>query len=158
MARRRFGVLGMATMLVVVACGGGDDGGALLGDADNDLVACEVLSAAEVGGVVGTAMGAETMETPSGELDPVGCRYSNESGDLIVLATVRLGEKYYGGMDSPARQDPVAISDLGDDAFVDNGSVGFLSGEWTGLVASIAGGVSDADLEAVARILESQLP
>jgi hypothetical protein len=155
-------IVALVAALILVACGGDDNVGASFGASGNvggeDLVACEVLGADEVGDVLGAVVVAETLSTPSGGLDPVGCTYTSDSGDLRILASVRFGEKFYGGIDSPARKDPVAIDGLGDDAFIDDGAVRFLSGEWTGSVASIAGGVSDSDLEAVARLLESKLP
>ncbi len=158
---RRHGVFAIVLLVMLSACGGDDDassGGSSNDSGDDGVVTCDVLSADEVGDVLGATVVAETMDTPSGELDPVGCTYTSDSGDLRILASVRFGEKFYGGIDSPARKDPVAIGGLGDDAFVDDGMVTFLSGDWTGSVASIAGGVPDADLEAVARLLESKLP
>ncbi len=158
---RRHGVLVIVAMLALASCDGDDDSTSS-GSSDDaggeDLVACEVLSAEDVGEVLGATVVAEATGTPSGDVDPVGCTYTSDAGDVRILASVRLGEKFYGGIDSPARQDPVAIDGLGDDAFADNGMVTFLSGEWTGSVASIAGDVPDADLEAVARLLESKLP
>ncbi|WP_436794564.1 hypothetical protein [Actinospongicola halichondriae] len=158
---RRRGVLAMGAVLVLAACGGGDDDASSGSSGDGDsaaVVTCEVLTADVVGDALGTDVIAETMTTPSGGTDPVGCSYTSDSGDLRVLATARFGEKYYGGIDSPARTDPVAIDGLGDEAFADDGMVTFLSGEWTGSVSSSAGNVPDDDLEAVARALESKLP
>ncbi len=158
---RRLGLVALVGGLALTGCGGGESGSSGSGgdsSGGEDVAACDIVSNEDVSSAFDDELFVgETFDGPRGP-DPTGCTFTNDSGDRTILVQTYFGKKYYGGIDSPARQDPVAIDDLGDDAFADNGSVVFLSGEWTGSVSSIAGQIPDADLEAIARVLEANLP
>lgn len=146
----------MAGVLALAGCVGlpGAPGGA----GGGDIVACDVLSVDDVSELLEVEVVAETSDNPNGSLDPTGCVYAGETGFPRILVSVHFGKKYYGGIDGLSRQDPVAIEGLGDDAYIDNGAVRFLSGEWACSVSRIGGDVSDEDLKVIALLLESKLP
>lgn len=157
--------VGLLLIVVVgVGCGGGGtetdagDGTATDNPASGeDLVACDLMAATEVEQWIGGPVVAAAMDSPSGPSDQ-GCSYSNDADGKTVLLTVYFGEKYYAGVDSAAAIDPVVIEGLGDDAYLDNSAVRYLSGAWAVGVSSIAGGIDDATLEEIARAIEPRLP
>lgn len=146
-----FGVVLLA--LVVVGCGGANDG--TLGIGDTDLDRCSLVTTDEAEQWVGAPVTAAPSEGIDGNPDPVTCMYEGSSAK--VLAQVYEGEEYFAQPGSASRigED---VAGLGEDAFMDTDSVKFLQDGWATSVAQISGPVGTDSLLEMAHLISSRLP
>lgn len=146
-------LLGVVLLLSAVAgCGGGDE---TLGIGGTDLDRCSLISVDEAGQWIGDPVTAAPAEGIDGKPDLVTCLYGGSSARVLVQ--VYEGEEYFAGPDSSARvgQD---VDGLGEDAFMDSGSVKFLQDGWAASVSQISGLVDTDSLLEMAHLMSSRLP
>lgn len=77
---------------------------------------------------------------------------------MQVLVQVYDGEKYFAQPDNEIFTDSVIVPNLGEVGFTAGSAAHFLQNDWAVSVSSIAGGVPDADLVAMAQLISTNLP
>ncbi|MFZ0624949.1 MAG: hypothetical protein WAN34_00465 [Acidimicrobiia bacterium] len=144
----------LVVALAVTSCGGGN------GDASGDrsLDRCSLITPTEaeqwIGGAVAEPTPAEGID---GKPDPVTCEYRSDEARVHILVQVYDGEIYFAEPGSASRVGET-IDDLGEDAFIGDGSVRFLQNGWTVSVDRISGQISDENLIGLARLISTKLP
>ena len=149
---KRLVALALAGSLVVGACGG-DDGSS--GADGRELDRCSLVTVEEAEDWLGAPVEAAPSEDLDGTPDPVTCFFQGATGS--VLLQVRDGAVYFAEPGSPARL-PQDVTDLGEDAHMDNDSVRFLQNDWSVSVGQIAGVPDAGELLEMARLVSSRLP
>ncbi len=146
--------------LILAACGTEQtDDSAGIGDGPpGDFVACDLLTAGEAEQWLGDSVGPPSKSDGPQATAEETCVYRSDVSGTSVLLQARFGAKYHSGIDSPANEQPVAISDLGDDAYSDRGRVAFLAGEWAVSISRVSGDAPDTALEEMARTVATRLP
>lgn len=158
-------VLGGLLVLSVSACGGdsGPDGGndgtqPSASSGDRTLDVCGLVSTSEAEAWLGgPGVEAGLAEGPTGPY-PEGCTYKNADESAQILLQVYDGEKYFGGPDHELYPDSVIVPNLGEVGFTAGSSAHFLQNDWSVSVSSIAGGIPDEDLVAMAQLVSANLP
>jgi hypothetical protein len=148
----RWLTLTLVASLFVGACGGS---GETLGADGRELDRCSLITVEEAEDWLGAPVEAAPSESLNGEPDPVTCFFQGASGS--VLLQVRDGAVYFAEPGSPARL-PQDVTDLGEDAHMDNDSVRFLQDDWSVSVGQILGVPDAAELLEMARLVSSRLP
>jgi hypothetical protein len=115
------------------------------------------VSAAEVETWLGAGAVSGMAEGPTGPY-PEGCTYKSADGSAQILLGVYDGEKYFAGPDHELYTDSVIVPGLGEIGFTANSAAHFLQNNWTVAVSSIAGGIPDEDLVAMAQLVSANLP
>ena len=164
--RRLTWVIAVTAMVLLIAACGGDSGGnggsggtAAPGgqSGDRTVDVCSLVSTAEAEVWLGPGVVSGMAEGPSGPY-PEGCTYKSADGSAQILLGVYDGEKYFAGPDHQVYTDSVIVTGLGEIGFTANRAAHFLQNDWAVSVSSIAGGVPDPDLVAMAQVVSANLP
>lgn len=145
--------------VLVAACGGDGGGGGSAeggGGGDRDFDRCSLMTAEEAEQWLGSpvdSVGPSDMPVNS----EVTCSYQSTTNEKIVLLQVYDGEKYFAFAGSDVRG-PDTIAGLGEDAHTDGDSLSFLKDDFTVSISRIQGTITVAELEEIARLIESRLP
>lgn len=148
----RWWTLALVALLFGGGCGGG---GETLGAEGRELDRCSLVTVEEAEDWLGAPVEAAPSEGVDGEPDPVTCFFRGATGS--VLLQVRDGAVFFAEPGSPARL-PQDVTDLGEDAHMDNDSVRFLQDDWSVSVGQISGVPDAAELLEMARLVSSRLP
>ena len=134
------------------ACGG-DEGSSVA--EGRELDRCSLVTVEEAEDWLGAPVEAAPSEDLDGSPDLVTCFYQGATGSILLQ--VRDGAVYFAEPGSPARLEQ-DVTDLGEDAHMDNDAVRFLQNDWSVSVGQISGVPDPAELLEMARLVSSRLP
>lgn len=157
MKRHTLFYLGLTLALIVAACGDGDGGDDVLGLGERGLDRCSLISESEAANWLGGPVAVAPAEGFDGEPDPVTCLYKSEEPRASFLIQVYDGDVFFAEVGSGARTGET-IDGLGEDAWQDQGKVGFLQNNWSASVSQISGLIADEDILEMAELMSSRLP